>query len=68
MAYILNFIISTWYLWAFVLLLGIIRAFRPVIKGFIGEKSVMVYLSRLDKSKKAILLKTINTRAISKTS
>jgi hypothetical protein len=46
-----GFIKSLWYLWALILILGIIRLFRPAIKGFIGEKSISVYLSRLDKSK-----------------
>lgn len=55
MEFIINFLKATWYLWALILLLGIIKLFRPAIKGFIGEKSVIVYLSRLDKNKYMIL-------------
>lgn len=46
-----KFFITTWYLWAVVLLVGLYRLFRPHIKGFLGEKYVAAVLSRLDKRK-----------------
>ncbi|MGI6364082.1 MAG: NERD domain-containing protein [Bacillota bacterium] len=51
----LKLFISTWYIWALVLLLAIYRVFRPQIKGYIGEKIIAFVLKRLDKEKYTVI-------------
>ncbi len=45
----------TWFIWAFIILVGIIKIFWPRIKGFWGEKSVASFLSRLGSKKYMII-------------
>ncbi|MBU3110170.1 NERD domain-containing protein [Clostridium lacusfryxellense] len=40
-----------WYLWVLVIGAGVLEIFMPKIKGFLGEKSVALLLSGLDKTK-----------------
>ncbi len=56
---------QTWYLWVIVIVFGailpgIIKIFKPRIKGFIGEKTVALLLATLDKKK----YRTINNLII----
>ena len=47
--------LSTWYIWVLVLLLAIYRAFRPQIKGYIGEKIIAYVLQRLDRDQYTVI-------------
>lgn len=52
-----DFIIENWYIWL-ILALGlssIYQAFKPTIKGHLGEKSTAAILSRLDRSKYSVI-------------
>lgn len=52
-----DFIIENWYIWL-ILALGlssIYQAFKPIIKGHLGEKSTAAILSRLDRSKYSVI-------------
>jgi len=51
----LDFFLSTWYLWVLVLLVAVLRLFQPVIKGWFGEKTVSVFLRSLPREEYAIL-------------
>ena len=44
-----------WYLWVFLLLLAAYRLFLPFIKGWFGEKTIALYLSRLPKNEYTVL-------------
>jgi hypothetical protein len=45
------FLKTTWYIWAGIIALSILKIFMPRIKGFFGEKSVAFHLSMLDSTK-----------------
>jgi len=44
-----------WYLWLFILTVFIFRLFKAKIKGIIGEKTISVFLSRLDPTKYKVI-------------
>ena len=46
---------TIWQLWVLVLIAAIFKLFAPQIKGFMGEKSVAFFLSRLDPAKYKII-------------
>jgi len=46
---------ATWYIWVLAVAIGILKLFIPRINGFLGEKSVAFFLSRLDPSKYKII-------------
>jgi len=46
---------STWYLWASIILVVIIKIFWPKIMGFLGEKSVAFFLLWLDSKKYKVI-------------
>ena len=48
---IFKIIITTWYIWALIILGAIYQIFLPRIKGYFGEKSVALFLSRLNPDK-----------------
>jgi hypothetical protein len=50
-------ILSTWYIWLIIILFGILGVFAPKIKGYLGEKSVVFFLSQLDPSKYRVINK-----------
>lgn len=52
---IASLLISTWYIWAIVIVASILRWFSPRIKGYFGEKSVSIFLSRLDPEKYKVI-------------
>jgi len=43
----LNLIFDLWYLWALLILAGFFKIFKPVIKGWLGEKTIALYLKML---------------------
>lgn len=51
--------IQTWYIWVIIIFLivlgGVIRILKPKIKGFIGEKEVAFFLSKLDSEKYKVI-------------
>ncbi|WP_368293092.1 NERD domain-containing protein [Dehalobacter sp. TBBPA1] len=47
--------VNFWYLWVFIILAFVYRLFRPKIKGMLGEKTISVILSRLDKNKYKVI-------------
>lgn len=51
--------IQTWYIWVIIIFLivlgGVIRILKPKIKGFIGEKEVAFFLSKLDSEKYKVM-------------
>jgi len=51
----LEFLASFWYLWLFVLLALLYRLFKPLIKGWFGEKTVLMYLRTLPKNDYVVL-------------
>ncbi|QAA33584.1 NERD domain-containing protein [Clostridium manihotivorum] len=51
----IDLIFELWYLWALMILAGILSLFGPKIKGFFGEKSVAFLLSSLDESKYKVI-------------
>jgi len=51
----LTTILSTWYIWLIIILFGILGVFAPKIKGYLGEKSVVFFLSQLDPSKYRVI-------------
>jgi hypothetical protein len=44
----LTILLSFWYIWLIIIAFAILGAFAPKIKGYLGEKSVAFFLSRLD--------------------
>lgn len=48
---LIRFLLPFWYIFAIVLLICIYRVFRPIIKGYIGEKIVAAYLAGLNREK-----------------
>ncbi len=46
---------STWYIWALILAASILKLFLPKIKGYLGEKSVAFFLSKLDPAKYKVI-------------
>ena len=48
-------LLSVWYLWILVILAAIYKFFRPVIKGYLGERTITRYLNRLPKDEYTIL-------------
>ena len=57
---------TTWYIWVLIITVGIFKPFLPRLKGFLGEKSVSFFLSRLDPAKYKII-NNIMLRAGSRT-
>ena len=51
----IELILQFWYLWVLVLLIAIYRLFLPTIKGWFGEKTIALFLSRLPKSEYTVL-------------
>ena len=51
----MNNLESTWYIWAFVIFAIVLAIYMPKIKGFIGEKAVAFFLSRLNQEKYKVL-------------
>lgn len=51
----LKIFISTWYIWALIIILQILIAFIPKIKGIFGEKETSAILSFLDPNKYKII-------------
>lgn len=51
----LDILKSTWYLWVLMFTASIIKLFLPKIKGYFGEKSVAIFLSRLDHEKYKVI-------------
>ena len=47
--------LELWYLWLLVLIVYVYRLFKPKIKGIIGEKTISVFLSRLDPTKYKVI-------------
>ena len=52
---LISIVKSTWYIWAIIILLSIFKLFLPGVKGFLGEKSAAIFLSRLDSSKYKVI-------------
>lgn len=52
---ILEFLTKFWYLWLLVIIAGILDIFMPKIKGYLGEKSVSFFLSKLDEHKYKVI-------------
>lgn len=50
-----DLIIRFWYFWLLLIILALLKLFRPVIKGWIGEKKIAVYLSMLPKTEYTVL-------------
>jgi len=48
-------LLELWYLWLLVVIVFVYRLFKPKIKGVIGEKTISVFLSRLDPSKYKVI-------------
>jgi hypothetical protein len=44
-----------WYIWVLIILVNVYRLFLPRIKGYFGEKSVALFLSRLDPAKYKVI-------------
>lgn len=44
----MDILINFWYLWVIIIFLGVMKLFKPVIKGRLGEKTVSIILSKLD--------------------
>jgi hypothetical protein len=55
MKIIFKALIQFWYLWALIIVLEILKLFMPKIKGYFGEKSVALFLSRLNKNKYKVI-------------
>jgi hypothetical protein len=47
--------LQLWYLWLLVLIVFVYRLFKAKIKGIIGEKTISVFLSRLDPTKYKVI-------------
>jgi hypothetical protein len=52
---LISIVKSTWYIGVIIILLSIFKLFLPRIKGFLGEKSAAIFLSRLDSSKYKVI-------------
>ena len=48
-------LIKFWYLWLLVIAAGVLEIFMPKIKGYLGEKSVAFFLSKLDETKYKVI-------------
>lgn len=55
MKILITIFINTWYIWALIILLGIIKIFKPKIIGFLGEKEVAFFLLWLDSKKYKVI-------------
>lgn len=55
MKILLYILIRFWYLWVLIIAAKILNIFMPKIKGFFGEKSVSLILSKLDKLKYMVI-------------
>lgn len=44
-----------WYLWLLIIVAGVLELFMPRIKGYLGEKSVAFFLSKLDETKYKVI-------------
>ena len=55
MGIILDIIKSTWYIWILIIAVSVFKLFLPKTRGFLGEKSVAFFLSRLDQSKYKVI-------------
>lgn len=55
MKLLIDILKSTWYLWALMIAVSILKIFLPRIKGYFGEKSVAFFLSRLDPAKYKVI-------------
>lgn len=55
MGILIDMLIKTWYLWAFLFVLSVLVALKPRIKGIIGEKSVAVLLHSLPAAEYKVL-------------
>jgi hypothetical protein len=55
MKILITIFINTWYIWALIILLGIIKIFKPKIIGFLGEKEAAFFLLRLDSKKYKVI-------------
>lgn len=53
---LIYYLTTFWYIWVLIILAAIVSPYLPKIKGYFGEKSVALFLSRLDPAK----YKTIN--------
>jgi hypothetical protein len=51
----LEMLTKFWYLWLLVIAAGVLELFMPKIKGYFGEKSVSLILSRLDETKYKVI-------------
>ena len=51
----INAFLQLWYLWLLVLIVFVYRLFKPKIKGIIGEKTISVFLSRLEPTKYKVI-------------
>lgn len=51
----MNILIDFWYVWALFAIAIILKLFQPVIKGFVGEKTISTFLSFLPQNEYSIL-------------
>jgi len=47
--------IDLWYLWALLIIIGVLSVFKPIIKGFFGEKTILAFLLTLPKDQYTVL-------------
>jgi len=52
---LINAFLQLWYLWLLVLIVFVYRLFKAKIKGILGEKTISVFLSRLDPTKYKVI-------------
>jgi hypothetical protein len=52
---LINAFLQLWYLWVLVLIVFVFRLFKAKIKGIVGEKTISVFLSRLDPTKYTVI-------------
>lgn len=55
MGLLIRSLVNTWYIWIIFIAVIIFKLFLPRIKGFFGEKSVALLLSRLDSEKYKVI-------------
>ena len=55
MKILIEFLTKFWYLWVLVIAAGVFDLFMPKIKGYLGEKSVAFFLSKLDEKKYKVI-------------
>jgi hypothetical protein len=53
--FLIDSFLQFWYLWLLVAATGVLSLFAPKIKGHLGEKSVALFLSRLDQNKYKVI-------------